>query len=79
MVTLLGVANLSTGGPKIRSHCFIKPVLLRVNFISVSPFYFLPLGGTGWLEWTGVKYFPSPTGKATDDWRTEVEYFPSAS
>lgn len=32
-----------------------------VNFTSVSQFSFLPtFGGTGWLEWSGAGYFPSP-------------------
>ena len=31
-----------------------------VNFTSVSQFFSPSFGGTGWLEWSGAGYFPSP-------------------
>lgn len=31
-----------------------------MSFTVFLIFFSLPLGGTGWLEWTGLGYFPSP-------------------
>ena len=54
------------GKHSIALSLLLSPCLWNVNFPSVAQSA-CPLGGTGWLEWTRVGYFPSPTRKVTAD------------
>ena len=48
----------------IGSQSFSEPMLLDSKlYKSFLVFLSPPLGGTRWLEWAGVAYFPSPTWK----------------
>ena len=46
--------------PMIGSQSFSEPMLLDFELHTCLSVFFSTLGGTGWLEWALVRYFPCP-------------------
>lgn len=58
--------TVSCGEGKVLPFCdqvsaSVKLGLRTVIVTRTSQCFSAPLGGTGWLEWTGLGYLPSPT------------------
>ena len=53
---------------QVLTQSFSEPVPLCCELHKCFSVFSPPLGRTGWPQWAGVWYFPSPTWKLRSDW-----------